>query len=104
MPSDLHTKVDPDQLSRTSGNIDNSLSSLRQALSTVDAVLYETLLPSWKGAASERFFTRYRNDVIAFNSQINALQEINLLLREAASVYDRADLSARDRVDRLRVG
>ena len=103
MPSFSHTKVDPDQLSVAAGNIDDSLQTLERAFRTVDGLLRSSLLPSWKGPASDQFFAQYGIDEEMFSMQLAALRELNGQLREAAGLFDGADSKACDEVSKLRL-
>jgi WXG100 family type VII secretion target len=103
MPSFVHTKVDPDQLSAAAGHIENSLRTLENAFRAVDAALREILYPTWKGPASSQFFAQYAADVNVFASQLTSLRAFNGQLKEAAGIFDDADAKARDEVNKLRI-
>ena len=103
MPSFVHTKVDPDRLSVVSRNIDRSLQLLENAFRAVDNTLRANLYPTWRGPASDQFFTQYSSDAGVFASQLALMRAFNGQLREAAGIFDNADSGARDEVNKLRI-
>ena len=104
MPNFDRTKVDPNRLSVTAGNIESSLSMLSNAFNAIDNALSNDLQPTWSDIASSQFFQQYALDKSNFQSQIKALQKLNAQLQEAAGLYDTADTKANDLVNKLKIG
>ena len=104
MPAFVHTKVDPDRLSVTADNIDNSLKMVENALSTVKDSLNNTLQPTWSGIASTQFYSKYAVDTENFTMLLKKLRALNEQLRQAAGIYDKADVKACELVNGLRIG
>ena len=103
MPNFVHSKVDPDHLSRVTTEIEDSLRLVEKALGVVDDSLKNTLLPTWSGPASSLFFSQYSNDSQSFSSLVRALRAYNEKLRQAAGAYADADDMAGDMVDSLKL-
>jgi len=103
VPSFTHTKVDPDQLSVTARNIDDSLRLVDNALGAVDESLRNTLHPTWTGPASTKFYSQYELDKQSFATLMKALYAYNEKLRQAAGAYDGADGAASDLVSKLKL-
>ena len=106
MPNFVHTKVDPNRLSMTAGNISQSIARLNNAFSSIESLIGSgsSLNASWKGPASQQFNAQYLVDKAVFKSQMNALTEFNSQLKEAAGIFDGADNRARELVNNLRIG
>ena len=102
MPNFEYTKVDPDRLSVTAGNIDESVKSLEKAFNTIDNTL-GSLGESWKGPASLQFFKQYELDKSTFGSYMQEICTLNDRLRGAAGIYDGADAKAHELVGKLKV-
>ena len=104
MPSFKHTKVDPNRLSATAINIDNTLKNVENALSAIDDALHDSLYPTWKDVASILFFQKYSIDANVFASQLQALRAFNEQLKTAAGIFDSADNKARELANNLKIG
>ena len=103
MPNFVHVKVAPERLSASADNIDNNLLSLERAINAVDVVLQETR-PTWKGPASDLFYTQYSTDAQSFASLVSTLRSLSELLKRSAGIYDKADGDARGIVNGLNLG
>ena len=104
MPNFTHTKVDPNRLSTMARNIDNSIQTIESAFRRIDSTLRTTIYNSWEGVAKDQFFSQYSADVIRFTSQLRALRAYNDQLKEAAGIFDSADVKAGELVNQLRIG
>ena len=102
MPNFVHTKVDPDQLKTTAGNISECLLRLENAFKAVGESL-ASLGATWKGPASENFFAQYALDKETFSSHMKWINTLNTQLREAAGIFDGADAKAHDLVNQLKI-
>jgi len=99
-----YTKVDPGRLGFFARNIEESLSLAEKALGTIDESLVGTLKPSWSGEGSTTFYNRYSSDLQNATQLISTLKALNEQLKQAASVYDKADNEAKSLVDSLNIG
>ena len=103
MPNFVHTKVDPDRLYIAAVNIDDNLRLVETAIAVVDDSLRNTLLPTWSGLASSRFFSRYSTDTQSFASLLKSLRAYNEKLKQAAGIFDNADDVAGGLVSKLKI-
>jgi len=100
MPNFMHTKVDPDRLKVTSDNITQSVCRINNAFHVIDTEI--TALDSfWKGPSSRYYFDRYKKDKEFFSTYMILFTEFNDLLREAAGIFDYAEVKVREQVDQL---
>lgn len=104
MPDFSHTKVDPNKLSVSSRNIEDSIQIAERALGLIEESLLVTLKPTWTGEGSTTFYNRYNTDSQNFALLISKLKELNAQLIQSAGVYDRADTEANALVSSLSVG
>ena len=104
MPNFVNTKVDPERLSMAARNIDGSLSVVENALRSLDDSLRNTLHSTWSGPASTQFFSQYTVDAQSFAALVSALRVFNEKLQQAAGTFDKADSSAGDLVNKLKIG
>jgi len=104
MPTLAHTKVDPNRLSVTSVNIDDSLNMVGTALGAISESLRGTLQPTWVGEASSQFFTQNSIDEQNFAALMKDLRNLNEELKQAAGTYDKADSAASGLVNDLKIG
>lgn len=108
MPNFVRTKVDPGRLSTVAGNINNDIRQVETAIRTIKQTLSESgggsLRGTWKGPASDQFYSQYSDDTEIFESYLQTLQKLNDQLREAAGIYDNADNRVRELVGQLKIG
>ena len=99
-----YTKVDPGRLGVFAQNIEESLKMAQNAFSAIDETLLSKLKPSWSGEGSTAFFNRYTVDSKDAVMLMSMLKSLNEQMKQAASVYDKADNEARSLVDSLSIG
>jgi WXG100 family type VII secretion target len=99
-----YTKVDPDRLCIFANNTEESLNLAEKAFSTIDEAISGILRPAWYGEGSKTFFDQYASDSKSITILMSNLKTLNQQLKQAASVYDRADNEAKSLVDSLTIG
>ena len=107
MPNFVLTKTDPDKLKVTANNIFESIVLVRRAFSAIEMLLNKSsgsLFYTWKGPASEQFFAQYTIDQQLFMNLLIYLESINERLKEAAGIFDNADVKALELVKQLKIG
>jgi len=108
MPNFVQTKVDPSRLSTISGNINENIRQVENAIKKVRQTLTEgagsSLKVTWTGPASAKFYSQVGADKEIFDSLLQVLKTLNDQLREAASIFDSADNKAMELVRQLKIG
>ena len=108
MPSFVQTKVDPSRLSTISGNINENIRQVENAMKKVRQTLTEgagsSLKATWTGPASAKFYSQVSADSEIFDSMLQVLQTLNEQLKEAAAIFDSADNKALELVRQLKIG
>ena len=109
MANFVYTKVDPDRLSTTAKNTGENITRINNALAAIETALSGggssgSLAATWSGPASRQFFAQYQQDKKTITSHMKVLTSLNDQLQEAAGLFDSADASALDMVNKLKIG
>ena len=108
MPNFIQTTVDPARLSTIANNISENIGQVEAAVKQMRQTLSEdagsSLKATWTGPASKEFYTQFAEDAEIFNSYLKVLQTLNDQLREAAGIFDNADVRVRELINQLKIG
>lgn len=106
MTNIIHTKVDPEKLIAIANNVGESIIQIENAIKVIRQTLTEgggnSLIATWTGAASNKFYALYEADAEQIDSMLQVLQSLNEQLKEAAGVFDSADKRALELVKQLK--
>lgn len=103
MPNFVHTKVDPEALSKVAKSVELDLDMVDSALRTVREAIMGKLRPTWSGPASDEFYKMYEGSSVSIDILVKLMRDYNQRLGRAAGVYDAADSEANDEVTSLSI-